>query len=254
MRIGLFFDYDGVLAPITVDPSGGKISPEMLQLLERLSRKYAISVVSGRDCPYLYSRVPGLAGYACVFGLEIHGGGYVVLDKEVYTGSRSAHLDYIRSILHKVLKGKFGIIHARASNGAVLGVSIYWMLSDGRPAGIEALVEEAKSRGLYVSDIGVWGDFAEYISVFVSKRTKQDSIRILKTLMNVDKVIYFGDADGDIPAFSEADVSIFVKHRYNSVPSGIKINYIVKYEDLPLWILNNIDEIASILARRIVIS
>ncbi|MEM4487921.1 MAG: trehalose-phosphatase [Desulfurococcaceae archaeon] len=245
LRVGLFFDYDGVLAPITRDPLGNSVSPNMRRAIEALSKHYAISIVSGRDCPYLHERVPGLLGYACVFGLEIHGGGYIVLDREVYFGSKSTHISNIYANLGNILKGKFGAIYGRTLGGTPLGLSVYWLLEEGRPKGVDVLLEEAKRAGLYVSNISKWGNFAEYVDIHLTRRTKQESVRILKTLINIDRVIYFGDAESDFPAFNEADVSVFIKHQYNTVPNEINVDYVVDYNDLPLWILRNINKISS---------
>jgi trehalose-phosphatase len=44
-----FFDYDGTLAPIVKDPAKAAMGQSMRSLLKRLSEKYPVAVVSGRD-------------------------------------------------------------------------------------------------------------------------------------------------------------------------------------------------------------
>ncbi len=91
-RIGFFFDYDGVLAPITSNPSGETPDSELISAIKSLSSEHAVAIVSGRDCKYLFERVSGLSGYACVYGLEIVAKGYVVVDEEAYLGVKPRYI------------------------------------------------------------------------------------------------------------------------------------------------------------------
>lgn len=45
----LFFDYDGTLTPIVERPENATLSSQSRELLERLSKKYTVSIISGRD-------------------------------------------------------------------------------------------------------------------------------------------------------------------------------------------------------------
>jgi len=234
----LFFDYDGVLAPITADPVNSSVRADIAQLVRDLRREFKVTVVSGRDCPFLYRNLPGLDGYACVFGLEIHGGGYAVLDEEVYRGVKPRLLEELSAAARRLLGDSAGVIYGRTLSGVLVGVSIYWFVSRGKPALLEVLVKEAAARGLVIYDVAKWGDFAEYIDIHVARRSKRESIRVLKALLGVDRVVYFGDSYNDIPAFEEADARVFVKHEFNR---GLEVDadYVVDAESLSAWIAKN---------------
>lgn len=232
----LFFDYDGVLAPITPSPLSSGVYPELMTVIKSLQNEnFKVAVISGRDCPFLYENVPGLDGYACVFGLEIHGGGYTVLDEEVYRGVKPRALEDLAPRVKNILGENVGIIFGRTLSGIPLGMSVYWFKNAGKPANLDVFANEALARGLVVYDIAKWGDFAEYVDVHVAKRSKREAVRILKTLLEVNEVVYFGDTVNDIPAFAEADVSVLVKHEFNE-NLNIEADYIVKVKDLPSWV------------------
>ncbi len=123
--------------------------------------------------------------------------------------------------------------------GIPLGMSIYWPLRNGRPRELEHIAEKARSKGLVVYDVMRWGDYAEFIDIHVARRSKDEAIRILKTLLDVSKTIYFGDSYSDIPAFKEADVRVLIKHKYNN-NLRIEADYIVNISELTKWLINHI--------------
>lgn len=69
-----FFDYDGTLTPIINDPEKAYISEEKRELLKKLSEKYSVAVVSGRDMMDIKSFI-GLDSiiYAGSHGFRISG-------------------------------------------------------------------------------------------------------------------------------------------------------------------------------------
>ncbi|MEO3993785.1 MAG: trehalose-phosphatase [Desulfurococcaceae archaeon TW002] len=238
-RIGFFFDYDGVLAPITSSPSGGTPDPELMSIVKSLSSEHAVTVISGRDCRYLLERVSGLNGYACVYGLEIIAKGYVVVDEEAYLGVKPKYIEELASEITEKFGGEVGIIVGRTLQGVPLGMSIYWSLSNGKPKELEYITEKARSKGLVIYDVMKWGDYAEFMDIHIARRSKDEAVRILKTLLDVGKVIYFGDSHSDIPAFKEADVRVLVKHKYNN-DLRVEADYIVNVSELAKWLVNHV--------------
>lgn len=243
MKIGLFFDYDGVLAPISNDPLKVDVTSPMLSVLRELQKDYVVAVISGRDCPFLYDKIPGLNGYACVLGLEIHGGGFVVFDEEVNRGIKPRILIELTMKIKEQLGNRVGLIIGKTTTGVPIGVSLYWFMDKGKPIELDNLIEEARSRNLVVNPVSKWGDVAEFIEIHISRRTKRESIKILRALLDVDRVVYFGDSYNDIPAFNESDVSVFVKHEYNSIPENSKVDYVVNFNELPGWLHNKLIDI-----------
>jgi trehalose 6-phosphate phosphatase len=66
---GLFFDFDGTLAPIQDDPATVQPAPGVLEPLARLARvARRLAVVSARPVDFLRSRLEPVEG-ACLFGL-----------------------------------------------------------------------------------------------------------------------------------------------------------------------------------------
>ncbi|MEM0000402.1 MAG: hypothetical protein QXP03_02790 [Desulfurococcaceae archaeon] len=235
-NIALFFDYDGVLAPITPSPLSSGVYPELISVIKSLQNEgFKVAVISGRDCPFLYEKVPGLDGYACVFGLEVHGGGYVVLDEEVYRGVKPRAIEDLASKVKTILGDRVGAIFGRTLTGVPLGMSVYWFKDAGKPANLEVFISEALARGLVVYDIAEWGNFAEYVDVHVARRSKREAVRVLKALLEVDTVVYFGDTASDIPAFAEADVSVLIRHEFNK-DLNIEVDYVIEVGRLPSWV------------------
>lgn len=238
-KVAMFFDYDGVLAPITVDPLNSGVRDELALTIKSLRGEFALAVVSGRDCPFLRRNAPGFDGYACVLGLEIHGGGYVVLDEEVYRGVKPRALEELSAKIKSLLDEEVGVIYGKTLSGVLIGISVYWYTSRGRPANLDEVIREALARGLVVYNIAEWGNFAEYVDIHVAKRNKQESTKILRALLGVDKVVYFGDSVNDVPAFREADIGVFVKHDFNR-ELNVDVDYVVEAERLPAWIRENL--------------
>jgi len=73
-RLALFLDYDGTLTPIVERPEDAVLAPEMREVLQRVARRHAVAVVSGRDLADVRARV-GLEAltYAGSHGFDIAG-------------------------------------------------------------------------------------------------------------------------------------------------------------------------------------
>ncbi|MDH3703495.1 MAG: trehalose-phosphatase [Alphaproteobacteria bacterium] len=71
-KLALFLDYDGTLTPIVARPEDAVLSDTMHRLLERLSRRHVVGVISGRARADIEERVgiPGLY-YAGSHGFDI---------------------------------------------------------------------------------------------------------------------------------------------------------------------------------------
>jgi len=83
-RLALFLDYDGTLSPIVSRPEQAVLAPETRAVLERLSRRATLAVVSGRGLADV-QRLVGLESivYAGNHGFEIRGPGGTALSYEV---------------------------------------------------------------------------------------------------------------------------------------------------------------------------
>jgi len=78
-----FFDFDGVLSPVTDDPDASQPVPEVLDVLESLARAVArVAIVSARPVSFLRSRFSSLAHVDLygLYGLEVLHEGEVVTE------------------------------------------------------------------------------------------------------------------------------------------------------------------------------
>lgn len=73
-HLALFLDYDGTLTPIVNTPKLAQLTPEMIACLKKLSQRYPVAIISGRQLNDLQARI-GLENiyYAGNHGLEIAG-------------------------------------------------------------------------------------------------------------------------------------------------------------------------------------
>jgi trehalose 6-phosphate phosphatase len=62
-RVLLAFDYDGVLAPLVLDPEGTPMRRTTRDLLVRLARRYPVAAVSGRSWTHTLRLTEGVAPY-----------------------------------------------------------------------------------------------------------------------------------------------------------------------------------------------
>ena len=78
-----FFDFDGVLSPVTDDPDASQPEPSVLGVLGDLARVVArVAIVSARPVSFLRSRFESLAGVDLygLYGLEVWHDGEVVTE------------------------------------------------------------------------------------------------------------------------------------------------------------------------------
>ncbi|MEZ0394138.1 MAG: HAD-IIB family hydrolase [Desulfurococcaceae archaeon] len=228
-RVGLFFDFDGTLSSLGARREEARVRPDVAAVLERLSERFVIAVVSSKDCWFLRERLqPFVRGLACINGLEIVAGGYIAHDEALMKAELVRAIEELRD---EALATGTVVEVKRSLLGTTAGLSIDWRGAE-RPEGLDALLERAKHMGLNVLEYpGLW-----FVDIYPSKRNKGDAVRILRALLGVDKVVYFGDSANDVPAFDEADVGIFVEHEHNKdyFPEGASKR--VKFEELGRWL------------------
>ncbi len=83
-RAGVFCDFDGTLAPIVDDPSTARPHPGVVDVLNRLNRRFArVGVVSGRPLAFLDEHLGGQGlSLAGLYGLERRRGEQLIPDDE----------------------------------------------------------------------------------------------------------------------------------------------------------------------------
>jgi hydroxymethylpyrimidine pyrophosphatase-like HAD family hydrolase len=71
----------------------------------------------------------------------------------------------------------------------------------------------------------------------VSRKNKGEAVKMLKAILNLEKLIYAGDGENDIPAFKVADIAVLVRHEFNQ-ELELDVDYEVKFEELSKWLVD----------------
>jgi len=119
----LLLDYDGTLTPIVERPELAILSPDMKELLKRVSRHYTLGIISGRSLADVKGLV-GLEGiyYAGNHGFEISGPGVKLIKPEA---------ERVRPILVKLceeLREKLGNIEGAIVEDKGSTASVHYRL------------------------------------------------------------------------------------------------------------------------------
>lgn len=215
-NIILFLDYDGTLVPIKEKPELAKLHPMRIKLLEKISKKVPVSIVSGRSL----SEIKKLVKLKEISLIGNHG--YEIL----FNGKVWVHPEAmkLKEILGKTLKG----IEKRAKN--LKGVSIedkglsgsvhFRLLKSGLEESLRKIVEDEIRRGdgkLKIKKGKKVFEIEPNIDWDKGKGAKK-----LISLLNLKGdflKIYIGDDETDEDAFrtlKDEDLSILVGSKKNS--------------------------------------
>ena len=232
-HVGIFFDFDGTLSPLNVRREDARVRDDVAEVLKELVNHYVVAIVSSKDCYFLRNRTPYISNYVCINGLEILTNEYVVNDSTVLKEDLIKALEDIYSLARRLenvyVEGKRSLL------GPLLGISIDWGGFEGVPKGLEEVVEAATSRGLKVINYR----YNPFVDIYISKKDKGDGVKVLKSLLNLGKLIYVGDGENDIPAFKLADVSVLVRHSLNQ-EFKVDVDFEVRFEELGRWLVEHV--------------
>ena len=231
MREALIFDYEGALTPL--DKPGEKAIPPpgLSEVLKDLSASRLIGVMSRRDYWFLRDRVPWAKVLGLVAGLEVLLGDLYVVDEEALLKARALQLEDFSK--------RFGwedcvqVEVEKSITGIPLGVYIDYRECGRRPPALGVFLEESKRLGLWVLE----HQGSQLLDVYPSTPDKSRVLKLVRRLLGVERVFYFGGGEGDLSAFKEADVKILVLNRYNKrLISVLNFDYVVEYGSLARWL------------------
>ncbi|KNC18692.1 hypothetical protein AC792_10780 [Arthrobacter sp. RIT-PI-e] len=196
---GLVMDFDGVLSPITDDPSASELLPGTGQILAELATKLSVvALLSGRPVEFL-------AAHACVPGVELHGSyGLERLGAdgvEVVPEARQwmTAVEEATRALHRYLDDAEGI-HVEDKS---LAVAVHWRRAPDRDEAerrVTPLVREM------VAAHGLRREPGKFVAE-LRMPLDQDKGTALRRIIDTNElrtVAYAGDDLGDLPAFATA--------------------------------------------------
>lgn len=189
-------------------------------------------MVSSKDCGFVKRVVPGLHGYSCINSIEVQAGGYIAFDERALDPSRTQLIERLYEESLRIHGGPVYIERKTLSIGVLAGFSIDWRGSGTPPPGLRDLLEMSRREGLYVLEYST----EPFVDIYVVETRKSSGVVLLKKILGVDRVVYVGDSENDVPAFRVSDVSVFVRHRYNR---GLEVeaDYEIEFERLGEWLV-----------------
>lgn len=190
-RSGLFFDFDGTLAPIVEDPASSRPLPGAADRLAVMQDHFgAVAVISGRPVRFLASHLPAGTVLSGLYGLE------EMVDEAVVEHPDAARWrrEVERAVAQADLAGLEGVLVEPKG----LSLTLHYR---SRPVSADAVAALgatiAESTGLVMRGAKA--------SVELHPPIDTDKGRVLTTLVErtgVDRVLYVGDDLGDLPAFA----------------------------------------------------
>lgn len=231
MREALIFDYDGTLSPLDQPREKAYPPPELNKVLKDLSTSRLIGVASSKDYWFLRDRVLWAKVLGLITGLEVLLGDLYVVDEEALLKARTLQLEDFSK--------EFGwedcvyVEVKKSVTGIPLGLSIDYKECGRRPPALGEFLEESKRLGLWVLEY----QGNPFVDVYSGKPDKSRVLKLVRRLLGVERIYYFGDSENDLPAFQEADVKILVLNPYNKhLVSVLNFDHVVDYESLARWL------------------
>jgi trehalose 6-phosphate phosphatase len=187
----LFFDFDGVLSPITDDPGASQPVPEVLEALDELSRLVRrVAIVSARPVDFLRDRFGTLSEVDLfgLYGLErSHGKGETVTEP--------AALPWVPVVEEVAAAAAAALGDRTFIEFKRLSVALHWRKTPEHAAEIEAWAHaEAERRGLKVQ-------LGRKVIELKPPVDRDKGFVISEAVLSVGCAWYFGDDVSDIKAF-----------------------------------------------------
>jgi trehalose 6-phosphate phosphatase len=185
-----FFDFDGVLSPVTNDPDASQPVPSVLGVLERLADAVArVAIVSARPVSFLRSRFASLAHVDLygLYGLEVLHEGEIVTEP--------AALPWVPTMAELAQQARSELPEAILVEYKRLSVAVHYRTAPQLAGVVESWGhEQAENLGLKVQ--------GGRMVVELKPPVDQDKgMVITEGIRTAGCAWYFGDDLGDIKAF-----------------------------------------------------
>jgi len=224
----LCLDYDGTISPLSVPRSESRVLPESMTVLNQISRRIPVAVITSKDLLFVVERTPFAHAWFGLGGLEMKMGDVVT------RASRLRNMaPYLRTALKyaKNLSGNdLTIEEKRDSNGVTVAFSVDWRQAKN--------VREAKDRALKIFShcktsplVTIKYEGQPFFDVFPCPVDKGKALLKLKRKLNLPNgILYMGDSMSDNAAFEVADIAVGVIN--DETPGDLVCDYFVKFEDV----------------------
>ena len=236
----IFADYDGTLSPAQVPREEAAIPLNLLRVLQNLSGKIPIAVITTKDLGFVKERVPFAHAIAAVCGLELQIGAKLVLDQRVEGKIElvnSAYNDVVKNIAK--MDDKIIVERKTAGKGDLVAFCVDWRMSHNWGESkriVKRVLTKCKNLGLYV----VESNLHPFADIYAMKVDKGTAFLRMKRGLGLDgPIMYLGDSEADNAAFKLADVSIGIK--YGRPASNLQCQYHVNFDELEGFLSNLLD-------------
>ncbi|XVV12021.1 trehalose-phosphatase [Actinoplanes sp. CA-131856] len=190
LQTTFFFDFDGVLSPVTDDPDASQPVPSVLGVLEKLATVvHRVAIVSARPVSFLRSRFSSLEGVDLygLYGLEVWHEGEVVTEP--------AALPWVPAMAELAERAKTELPGDVLVEYKRLSVALHYRTAPQRAGDVERWGhEQAEAKGLRIQ--------AGRMVVELKPPVDQDKgMVITEAVRDAGCAWYFGDDMSDIKAF-----------------------------------------------------
>lgn len=226
----LFLDYDGTISPLKASRSRSQVPTETRMMLQRISRRIPIIIVSTKDLSFLVPRTPFARAWCGISGIErkINNTITELAIPETLLEHLALGLQYARS--NATTAGLF-VEEKRDSSGRTVAFCVDWR----QTSETEAVKAETDMIASYCEKLDLkvlrypGRPFYDVYPVWVNKGNAVREIR--EELKLEDGAMYMGDSEEDNLAFSACDIGLGVTHN-DGVKQDLACDYTVKYEDV----------------------
>jgi trehalose 6-phosphate phosphatase len=185
-----FFDFDGVLSPVTDDPDVSQPVPEVLGVLERLADSVArVAIVSARPVSFLRSRFASLDNVDLhgLYGLEVWHDGQVVTEP--------AALDFVPAMAELADQARTELPPEILVEYKRLSVALHYRTAPDQGRTVERWAHEQAER------LGLRIQHGRMVVELKPPVDQDKGMVITEGVRNAGCAWYFGDDMSDIKAF-----------------------------------------------------